>query len=104
MMEVLYANIIKIVIFEPNKRGNGCFVQAQLYLGKRVMKDVLKVTKETDSLCMATKMQCKSGQAHLFKNPDNPIDQSGIISRDRSAQCYFQNRHYHHPMLSKCPV
>lgn len=75
---------------------NACFVQAQLYLGKRVVEDVLKETKETDSLCTATKRQYEADQAHLLKNPDNPIDQSGITSRVRTAQCYFQNCHYHH--------
>lgn len=75
---------------------DGRFVKAELYLGKSVMEDVLKATRETDSLCTATKVQCEAGQFHLLKNPDNPIHQSGIISRVRSAQCYFQNSYYHH--------
>lgn len=76
----------------------GCFVQAHLYLGKRMREDLLKETKEAVSLCTAIKMQREAVQVHLSKNPDNPIDRSGIISGVSSARCYFQNYHhcYHH--------
>lgn len=97
-MEVLYSNIIKIVIVELNKKGKatpGMLTARQswsLYflhshpdhltsisLAKRVMEDVLKDIKETDTICTMTKMQREAGQTHFFKNADNPIDQSGII-------------------------
>lgn len=66
--------------------------------GKKMREDLLKETKEAVSLCTTIKMQCEAVQVHLSKNPDNPIDRSGIISGVSSAQCYFQNYHhcYHH--------
>lgn len=84
-MEVLYANIIKIVIFEPNKKAKATsetlttarqswplyFLHSHpdnmtsIYLGKRVMENVLKEIKETDTLCAGTKMECEAGQTHF---------------------------------------
>lgn len=64
------------------------------------MEDVLKEIEETDTLCTATKMQCEAVQTHFLKNADNTIDQSGIMSGVRSAQCYFQNCLYHHQFPS----
>lgn len=119
-MEVLYANIIKIVVFEPNKKAKATsetlttarqswplyFLHSHpdnmtsIYLGKRVMENVLKEIKETDTLCAGTKMEYEAGQTHFLKNADNPIDQSGIISGVRSAQSYFQKCVYHHQFPS----
>lgn len=125
-MEVLYSNIIKIVIVELNKKGKatpGMLTARQswsLYflhshpdhltsisLAKRVMEDVLKDIKETDTICTMTNMQREAGQTHFLKMLITLLirvglyqgsDQPSVISRNAFITTSSL------PMFSKCPV